>query len=196
VFRISLLLLLLLTKRGNEKSPSNGHCQCQKERDRRLLACQQFLTESHKVTRFANNRASFLNMNDINVISFFWNVWLLSLLYYRKGVNAHSMISLQITRSNKCTVSSTSGYTKLSFSWFSTLLTLAQSTDFNYIWQLRLTYHVIRTLVQVFKPSKYIIIRVGCQDVGTISCSRCLSSKIYIYKQWFTRLPMLVISER
>jgi hypothetical protein len=35
-----------------------------------LLACQQFLTESHKVTRFANERASFLNMNDINDISF------------------------------------------------------------------------------------------------------------------------------
>jgi hypothetical protein len=36
-----------------------------------LLASQQFLTESHIVTRLAYERASFLNMNDINVISFF-----------------------------------------------------------------------------------------------------------------------------
>jgi hypothetical protein len=35
------------------------------------MACQQFLTESHIVTRFANERASFLNMNDINDISFY-----------------------------------------------------------------------------------------------------------------------------
>jgi hypothetical protein len=31
----------------------------------------KFLTESHKVTRLAIERASFLNMNDINDISFF-----------------------------------------------------------------------------------------------------------------------------
>jgi hypothetical protein len=36
-----------------------------------LLACQQFLTESHIVTRLTNKRASFLNMNDINDIFFF-----------------------------------------------------------------------------------------------------------------------------
>jgi hypothetical protein len=60
-----------LTKRGKEKSPSDGHCQCQKETDDHLLACQQFLTESHIVTRLANERASFFNMNDINDISFF-----------------------------------------------------------------------------------------------------------------------------
>jgi hypothetical protein len=36
-----------------------------------LLACQQFLTESHIVTRLAIERALFLNMNDINDISFF-----------------------------------------------------------------------------------------------------------------------------
>jgi hypothetical protein len=36
-----------------------------------LLACQQFLKESHIVTRLANERASFLNMNDINDIPFF-----------------------------------------------------------------------------------------------------------------------------
>jgi hypothetical protein len=36
-----------------------------------LLACQQFLKESLKVTRLAYERASFLKINDINVISFF-----------------------------------------------------------------------------------------------------------------------------
>jgi hypothetical protein len=30
--------------------------------DDHLLVCQQFLSESHLVTRFANERASFLNM--------------------------------------------------------------------------------------------------------------------------------------
>jgi hypothetical protein len=29
------------TKRGKEKSPSDGHCQCEKETDGYLLACQQ-----------------------------------------------------------------------------------------------------------------------------------------------------------
>jgi hypothetical protein len=33
------------TKRGKTKSPSNGHFQ--KEMDDHLLACHQFLTESH-----------------------------------------------------------------------------------------------------------------------------------------------------
>jgi hypothetical protein len=28
------------TKRGKEKSPSNGHCQCEKEMEDHLLACQ------------------------------------------------------------------------------------------------------------------------------------------------------------
>jgi hypothetical protein len=27
------------TKRGKEKSPSNGHCQCEKEMEEHLLAC-------------------------------------------------------------------------------------------------------------------------------------------------------------
>jgi hypothetical protein len=31
------------TKRGKEKSPSDGHCQCEKEMDDHLLACQQIL---------------------------------------------------------------------------------------------------------------------------------------------------------
>jgi hypothetical protein len=65
------LVLIDNTKTGKEKSPSDGRCQCQKEMDDYLLGCQQFLTESHIVTRFANERASFLNMNDINDISFF-----------------------------------------------------------------------------------------------------------------------------
>jgi hypothetical protein len=50
---------------------SNGHCQCQKQMDDHLLACQQFSTESHIVTRVAIERASFLNIDDINDISFF-----------------------------------------------------------------------------------------------------------------------------
>jgi hypothetical protein len=57
--------------RGKEKSPSDGHCQCQKGMDDHLLACQQFLTESHIVTRLANERPSYFNMNDINDISVF-----------------------------------------------------------------------------------------------------------------------------
>jgi hypothetical protein len=59
------------SKRRKEKYLSHGHCQCQKEMDDHLPACQQFLTESHIVTRLANERASFLNMNDINDISIF-----------------------------------------------------------------------------------------------------------------------------
>jgi hypothetical protein len=53
-------------KSGKEKSPSEGHCQCQKKMDDLLLACLQFLTESHIVTRLVNERAALLNMNDIN----------------------------------------------------------------------------------------------------------------------------------
>jgi hypothetical protein len=60
------------TKGGEEKCSSDGHCQCQKEMDDHLLVCQQFLTESHIVTRLPNERASFLNVNDINDI--FWNI--------------------------------------------------------------------------------------------------------------------------
>jgi hypothetical protein len=59
------------TIRLKEKSPSDGHCQCRKEMDDHLLACLQFLTESHIMTRLASERASFLNMNDINDLSFF-----------------------------------------------------------------------------------------------------------------------------
>jgi hypothetical protein len=53
-----------------EKSQSDGHCQCQKEMDNHLLASPQFSTESHIVTRLANERASFLNVNDFNDMSF------------------------------------------------------------------------------------------------------------------------------
>jgi hypothetical protein len=60
------------TNHGKEKSPSvHGYCQCQKEMVDHLLAYPQFLTESHIVTHFANERVSFLNMSDINDISFF-----------------------------------------------------------------------------------------------------------------------------
>jgi hypothetical protein len=44
-----------------------------KKMDDHLLACQQFVTESHILTRLTNERASFLNMNDINDIYIFWN---------------------------------------------------------------------------------------------------------------------------
>jgi hypothetical protein len=71
VSRRHRLSINIPTKRGKEKSPSDGHCQCQKEMDDHLLACQQFLTESHIVTRLANEQASYLNINDINDISFF-----------------------------------------------------------------------------------------------------------------------------
>jgi hypothetical protein len=60
------LNMIIPTKRGKEKSPSNGHCQCQKEMDNHLLASQLFLTEPHgPLCGLANERASFLNMNDI-----------------------------------------------------------------------------------------------------------------------------------
>jgi hypothetical protein len=39
------------TKRGKEKSPSDGHCQCEKEMDDHLLTCQQILERvSHSDT--------------------------------------------------------------------------------------------------------------------------------------------------
>jgi hypothetical protein len=39
------------TKRGKEKSPSDGHCQCEKEIDDHLLARQQILErEPHSVS--------------------------------------------------------------------------------------------------------------------------------------------------
>jgi hypothetical protein len=39
------------TKRGKEKSSSVGHCQCEKEMDEHLLACQQILErEPHSDT--------------------------------------------------------------------------------------------------------------------------------------------------
>jgi hypothetical protein len=54
-----------LTNKAWEREVSIGHCQCQKEFDDHLLACQ-LLKESHIVTRQANVRASFLEINDIN----------------------------------------------------------------------------------------------------------------------------------
>jgi hypothetical protein len=45
------------TKRGIEKSPSDGHCQGEKEMDGYLLAYQQFLKKSHVVTGLTNERA-------------------------------------------------------------------------------------------------------------------------------------------
>jgi hypothetical protein len=44
-------MLIRQTKRGKEKSPSNGHCQCEKEKEDHLLACQQsFEREPHSDT--------------------------------------------------------------------------------------------------------------------------------------------------
>jgi hypothetical protein len=64
------LIINRLTKRGKEKSPSDGHCQYQKEMDDPLLPCQQFLTEIHIVTRLSIERASFLNMMTIITFNF------------------------------------------------------------------------------------------------------------------------------
>jgi hypothetical protein len=59
------------TKRGKEKSPFDGHCQCEKEMGDHLLACQSFLKRNHEVTSLAHEQASLLKNKDINVISFF-----------------------------------------------------------------------------------------------------------------------------
>jgi hypothetical protein len=55
-----------LIKSGKEKSSSDGHCQCEKEMEDHLMACQQFLKKSHKMTRLPNELPSFLKINDIN----------------------------------------------------------------------------------------------------------------------------------
>jgi hypothetical protein len=54
--------------------------------DDHLLACQQFLTESHIFTRIANERASLFNMNDINYISILERLTVVSV-----NVNGNSM---------------------------------------------------------------------------------------------------------
>jgi hypothetical protein len=46
------------TKRGKDKSLTDGHYQCKKDMEDQLLTCQQFLTESHIVTRHPDERAS------------------------------------------------------------------------------------------------------------------------------------------
>jgi hypothetical protein len=51
---------------------------------------QQFLTGSHTVTRFANEPVSFLNVNDINDISFLER--LTAIIVVSVSVNANSMI--------------------------------------------------------------------------------------------------------
>jgi hypothetical protein len=60
-----------LTKRGKEKSPSDGHCQCKKEMDDYLLACQQIFEKVPHSETLAKERTAFLKVNDINDISFF-----------------------------------------------------------------------------------------------------------------------------
>jgi hypothetical protein len=54
------------TKRGKEKSPSDGHCQCEKKMDYHLLACQHILEKEPHSDSLAKERASFLKINDIN----------------------------------------------------------------------------------------------------------------------------------
>jgi hypothetical protein len=56
------------TKRGKEKSSSDGHCERQKEMDDHLLACQQIL---EREPRLAKELASLLKINDIKYISVF-----------------------------------------------------------------------------------------------------------------------------
>jgi hypothetical protein len=59
------------TKRGKEKSPSNGHCQCEKEMDDHLVACPPLFEPCHTVNQLAIEKASFLIIQDINDILFF-----------------------------------------------------------------------------------------------------------------------------
>jgi hypothetical protein len=58
------------TKRGKEKSPCDGHSQCEKEMDDHWRV-NKFLKESNVVTDPAQERVSFLIINDINDISSF-----------------------------------------------------------------------------------------------------------------------------
>jgi hypothetical protein len=56
------------TKRGKEKSPSDGHCQCEKEMEDLFQARQQFLKENHQVTRLPNDQASFYFLERLTAI--------------------------------------------------------------------------------------------------------------------------------
>jgi hypothetical protein len=50
------------TKCGKEKSPSDGHCQCKKEMDDYLLACQQKFDKVPHSDTLTKERASFLKL--------------------------------------------------------------------------------------------------------------------------------------
>jgi hypothetical protein len=56
------------TKRGKEKSPSDGHCQCKKEMDDDLLACQQIFEKVPHSDTLAKERVSFSTVNDISCL--------------------------------------------------------------------------------------------------------------------------------
>jgi hypothetical protein len=56
--------------RGKEKSPSDGRCQCQKEMDDHLLACQQFFDREPHSDPHANERASFFNKTTLMTFHF------------------------------------------------------------------------------------------------------------------------------
>jgi hypothetical protein len=77
------------TKRGKEKSPSNGHCQCEKEMDGIYWRVNKFLKESHKVTRLAKERASFLTL--MTLTSHFLERLTVIMLCYSVSGNANSI---------------------------------------------------------------------------------------------------------
>jgi hypothetical protein len=92
-----------LTKRGKEKSPSIGHCQCEKDMEDCLLACQQFLKESRSDTHSLLMSGPHFCIYDINIISCF-GTRLLSLLFYSVSGNANSMVLLNYGTSGKQTL--------------------------------------------------------------------------------------------
>jgi hypothetical protein len=57
--------------RGKEKSPSDGHCQCEKEMDYHLLACQQIFENVPHSVKLLKSEHHFWKVNEINEISFF-----------------------------------------------------------------------------------------------------------------------------
>jgi hypothetical protein len=48
------------------KTPSDGHCQCEKEIDDHLLACQQILEREPRSDTPCKKQGTFLKINDIS----------------------------------------------------------------------------------------------------------------------------------
>jgi hypothetical protein len=86
-----------LTKRGKEKSPSDGHCQCKKEMDDHLLASQQIFEKlSHSVTH-PKGRASFLKITTLMTLNFLERLSVIIVVLLRNGVvNSMFISSLSI----------------------------------------------------------------------------------------------------